>query len=82
MNLTTVHAGNQAALKVIYGSLVLVCKVFLSLNSQDLPEFFEDNMKTWMTAFHTMLTTDVPCLHTGVRIILLFILSHFVIYIK
>ncbi|XP_026476841.1 exportin-2 [Ctenocephalides felis] len=65
MNLTTVHAGNQAALKVIYGSLVLVCKVFLSLNSQDLPEFFEDNMKTWMTAFHTMLTTDVPCLHTG-----------------
>lgn len=67
MNLTTAHASNAEALKVIYGSLVLVCKVFLSLNSQDLPEFFEDNMKTWMTAFLTMITTDVPCLHTGVR---------------
>lgn len=65
MNLTKVHESNVEALKVIYGSLVLVCKVFLSLNSQDLPEFFEDNMETWMNAFHEMLTCDVPCLHTG-----------------
>jgi len=25
---------------------------------QDLPEFFEDNMKCWMEHFHTLLTTD------------------------
>ncbi|XP_067624809.1 exportin-2 [Eurosta solidaginis] len=65
MQLTKVHENNTEALKVIYGSLVLVCKVFLSLNSQDLPEFFEDNMPTWMKAFHELLTVDVQCLHTG-----------------
>lgn len=65
MQLTKVHENNTEALKVIYGSLVLVCKVFFSLNSQDLPEFFEDNMATWMKAFHELLTVDVPCLHTG-----------------
>ncbi|XP_067006504.1 exportin-2 [Anabrus simplex] len=65
MNLTTVHANNVEALKVIYSSLVIICKVFYSLNFQDLPEFFEDNMETWMTNFHTLLTADVPCLKTG-----------------
>jgi exportin-2 (importin alpha re-exporter) len=65
MNLATEHAGNVVALKVIYGSLVLMCKVFNSLNSQDLPEFFEDNMQTWMGAFNKLLTTDVPLLKTS-----------------
>ena len=70
MNLTNVHAGNEAALKVIYASLTLVCKVFYSLNYQDLPEFFEDNMETWMTTFLKLLTTDVACLRTAVGIIM------------
>lgn len=65
MQLTKVHENNVEALRIIYGSLVLVCKVFLSLNSQDLPEFFEDNMATWMKAFHELITVDVPSLHTG-----------------
>lgn len=65
MNLRKVHENNTEALKVIYGSLVLVAKVFYSLNSQDLPEFFEDNMATWMNAFHELLTVDEACLHTG-----------------
>jgi exportin-2 (importin alpha re-exporter) len=64
-NLRLTHSNNLAALKVIYGSLELMCKVFYSLNSQDLPEFFEDNMNTWMTTFHELLTTDVPCLKTS-----------------
>lgn len=66
MNLATQHAGNEQALKVIYSSLVLVCKVFYSLNFQDLPEFFEDNMGIWMNNFHTLLTVEVKCLQTGV----------------
>lgn len=65
MNLTQVHAGNVNDLKIIYSSLVLVCKVFNSLNAQDLPEFFEDNMEIWMSAFHSLLTTDVPILKTA-----------------
>ena len=66
MALAEQHANNEAALKVIYGSLVLMCKVFYSLNSQDLPEFFEDNMDKWMPTFHQLLTVDIPCLKTGV----------------
>ncbi|XP_022913677.2 exportin-2 [Onthophagus taurus] len=65
LNLTQVHAQDANALKIIYSSLVLMCKVFYSLNSQDLPEFFEDNMSTWMNSFHTLLTVEVKILDTG-----------------
>lgn len=34
MNLTQVHADNVEALKVIYNSLTIICKVFYSLNFQ------------------------------------------------
>lgn len=64
MELTVTHAENVAALKVIYSSLLLICKIFYSLNYQDLPEFFEDNMETWMKHFHTLLTANVPLLRT------------------
>lgn len=33
-------------------------KIFLSLNSVDLPEFFEDHMQEWMTHFHNLLIFD------------------------
>lgn len=65
MGLTKTHENNEQALRVLYSSLNLVAKVFYSLNAQDLPEFFEDNMQTWMNAFHELLITDVACLHTG-----------------
>lgn len=59
------HANNRDAIKVIYSSLLLVSKIFNSLNAQDIPEYFEDNMAVWMTNFHTLLVTDNPLLHTG-----------------
>ncbi|XP_043800400.1 exportin-2 [Apis laboriosa] len=64
MNLMQVHANNVDALKIIYSSLVILSKVFYSLNFQDLPEFFEDNMATWMRNFHILLNTDVPSLQS------------------
>ncbi|KAL0861429.1 hypothetical protein ABMA27_008973 [Loxostege sticticalis] len=64
IDLTTKHADNPQALKVIYGSLVLICKVFYSLNYQDLPEFFEDNMPIWMPNLLNLLQVKVPCLET------------------
>ncbi|XP_076749811.1 chromosome segregation 1 [Xylocopa sonorina] len=64
MNLAQVHANNVDALKVIYSSLVILSKVFYSLNFQDLPEFFEDNMAVWMRNFHILLNTDVPSLRS------------------
>ncbi|XP_003485641.1 exportin-2 [Bombus impatiens] len=64
MNLMQVHANNIDALKVIYSSLVILSKVFYSLNFQDLPEFFEDNMAVWMRNFHILLNTNVPSLQS------------------
>lgn len=68
MGLTDIHANDKDALKIIYNCLLLMCKIFYSLNSQDLPEFFEDNMVTWMNAFLKLLTTDVQCLQSPVII--------------
>ena len=53
-------------LKIICSSLTMICKVFYSLNFQDLPEFFEDNMETWFTHFLTLLSFDIKELHTQV----------------
>ena len=40
---------------MIYQTLGLIAKVFYSLNYQDLPEFFEDNIKIWMEGFYQLL---------------------------
>ncbi|KAI4498822.1 hypothetical protein M0802_005997 [Mischocyttarus mexicanus] len=64
MNLAQIHSNNVEALQIIYNSLVMLSKVFYSLNFQDLPEFFEDNMSTWMKNFLVLLNADVPSLRT------------------
>ena len=40
----------------------MCCRIFYSLNYQELPEFFEDNMKQWMNLFHDYLIYDNPLL--------------------
>uniref|UniRef100_A0A0X3PS99 Exportin-2 n=1 Tax=Schistocephalus solidus TaxID=70667 RepID=A0A0X3PS99_SCHSO len=42
----------------IFRALLFICKIFLSLNCQDLPEFFEDNMAQWMQIFRELLRLD------------------------
>ncbi|CAH4023889.1 exportin-2 [Pieris brassicae] len=64
IDLTTKHADNPQALKIIYNSLVLISKVFYSLNYQDLPEFFEDNMPIWMPNLLNLLQVKVPSLES------------------
>lgn len=64
INLAGQHASNKDALKVIFGSLVLIAKIFHCLNYQDLPEFFEDNMGIWMPRFLELLTLDNKLLVT------------------
>lgn len=66
LELSRVHAANEPALRVIYSSLLLICKVFHSLNYQDLPEFFEDNMATWMPNLLALLQAKVPILESPV----------------
>uniref|UniRef100_A0A673BIW8 Exportin-2 n=1 Tax=Sphaeramia orbicularis TaxID=375764 RepID=A0A673BIW8_9TELE len=64
IELCQTHATDINALKVLFSSLTLISKLFYSLNFQDLPEFFEDNMDTWMTNFHMLLTLDNKLLQT------------------
>eukprot|EP00126_Sphaerothecum_destruens_P012952 Sdes_comp22157_c0_seq1m20674 len=56
------HAENLNVLKVLFDSLILMTKIFYSLNYQDLPEFFEDNMDPWMDQFHKLLNLNNPVL--------------------
>lgn len=57
--------GNEATLKPLFESQRLCCRIFYSLNFQELPEFFEDHMKEWMTEFQKYLTTTYPALEEG-----------------
>eukprot|EP01135_Chromosphaera_perkinsii_P000361 Nk52_evm8s78 gene=Nk52_evmTU8s78 len=54
------HASNPSTSLVLGDSLVLMSKIFYSLNYQDLPEYFEDHMADWMTNFHKLLNMTNP----------------------
>ncbi|EDV22142.1 uncharacterized protein TRIADDRAFT_29181 [Trichoplax adhaerens] len=58
------NVDDPTILQPVFESLTLMCKIFYSLNYQDIPEFFEDNMKTWMDSFLFLLTTSFPKLQT------------------
>ena len=58
------NANSAETIKLIFSCLVLITKIFRSLNSQDFPEEFEDTMEPWMTHFHTLILYDNPLLHT------------------
>lgn len=64
--LIAAHASNPQALKVIYSSLLLILKIFYSLNFQDLPEFFEDHIELWMNLSHELLSSNVQGLDSDV----------------
>ncbi|XP_062512936.1 exportin-2-like [Corticium candelabrum] len=64
MTLVHQHSSDPAALKILFSSLTLVSKIFYSLNYQDLPEYFEDNMQTWMDSFYTLLMFNSKLLQT------------------
>lgn len=53
------HIANQPNIKIILNSVEYCVEIFYSLNSQDIPEFFEDNLKTWMTHFSELLHLSI-----------------------
>ncbi|XP_030488902.2 exportin-2 [Cannabis sativa] len=57
--------GSVATLRPLFESQRLCCRIFYSLNFQELPEFFEDHMKEWMTEFRKYLTTSYPALENS-----------------
>lgn len=58
------HVNNKQNMKVLFQSLVYCSEIFLSLNSQDLAEFFEDNMQVWMENFVQLLAFKSEVLET------------------
>nr|KYP54627.1 Exportin-2 [Cajanus cajan] len=52
-------------LRQLFESQRLCCRIFYSLNFQELPEFFEDHMKEWMSEFRKYLTTSYPALESS-----------------
>jgi exportin-2 (importin alpha re-exporter) len=54
--------GDRAQLLVLLETIRLICRIFYSLNWQDIPEYFEDNCATWMGEFAKYLTYKNPSL--------------------
>lgn len=60
MGLLETSAGNAELARELLQCMRLVCRVFFSLNSQELPEVFEDRMPQWMEIFHKLLSFQAP----------------------
>jgi exportin-2 (importin alpha re-exporter) len=56
------HSNDEMSIKLIFSSLILIAKIFRSLNAQDFPEEFENSMEIWMTHFLSLLGYDNPLL--------------------
>lgn len=46
--------------------MLLMCKIYFSLNAQDIPEFFEDHQKDFMPLFLKYLSYQNPVIATTV----------------
>ncbi|XP_061370368.1 exportin-2 [Gastrolobium bilobum] len=64
-SLIDASAASAANLRPLFESQKLCCRIFYSLNFQELPEFFEDHMKEWMGEFRKYLTTSYPALESS-----------------
>ena len=62
LGLIETYNNDPNAIKVIFSSILLICKIFRSLNSQDFAEEFENNMQSWMTHFLSLLAYENPLL--------------------
>ncbi|KAI8365486.1 Cse1-domain-containing protein [Choanephora cucurbitarum] len=58
------NSNNVQALQILARSLILLIKIYYDLNCQDLPEFFEDNLTTFMGLFEKYLVYQNPLLVT------------------
>jgi hypothetical protein len=67
MQAIATNINNQDALKTLFVTANLLCKIFYSLNAVDIPEYFEDNMAPFMEAFRKFLhfQTAFPALIEG-----------------
>ena len=55
---------DKQQLTELFQTLLLIVKIYFDLNCQDIPEFFEDNMKNLMQKLHKYLIYANPLLET------------------
>jgi len=56
------NSGNAATLQTLFESLNYILEIFYSFNTQDIPEFFEDNMTLFMGLLHKYLIYENPAI--------------------
>ncbi len=56
------HGSMDTLMLSLLEMLRLCCRIFFSLNWQDLPEFFEDHMSEWMDEFNRS-PPRAPCMY-------------------
>ncbi|XXG74047.1 hypothetical protein AAC387_Pa07g2868 [Persea americana] len=66
-SLIPANLNSADTLRPLIESQRLCCRIFYSLNFQELPEFFEDHMNEWMVEFQKYLTTTYPVLEDDKR---------------
>jgi exportin-2 (importin alpha re-exporter) len=54
--------GSKDQLCIVFETLRLMTRIFYSLNWQDIPEYFEDNIASWMEEFAKYLSYKNPLL--------------------
>ncbi|KAJ3211478.1 importin-alpha export receptor [Dinochytrium kinnereticum] len=59
-NLIDTNAQDKKALEILFQNLLLLVKIFFSLNCQDLPEFFENHQEEFMSFFQKYLLYSNP----------------------
>ncbi|CAH8294587.1 unnamed protein product [Eruca vesicaria subsp. sativa] len=57
-------SGSVTNIKPLFECQKLCCRIFFSLNFQDLPGFFEDHMNKWMEVFQKCLSSNFPALES------------------
>lgn len=53
---------DKASLNIYFENLLLLIQIYYDLNSQDIPEFFEDHMMNGMEIMHKYLVLETPLL--------------------
>ncbi|CAH8343683.1 unnamed protein product [Eruca vesicaria subsp. sativa] len=59
-----INSASSTNIKPLFECQKLCSRIFFSLNFQDLPEFFEENMEKWMFVFNRYLSSNFPALES------------------
>lgn len=62
---SNIDSKEKDLITTVFGNVELLCKVFYCLSWQQLPEYFEDNLSTFMTHLRRFLVFESPKIDAG-----------------